>query len=128
MIAGTKYHKPLKFLATGGMAAATEYGSFSLLVLLVPSMLLLENVISFLLGLCVSFALNRSWVFASRSQTKRKFTKYFVLAMVNLVISTSLLYITTHSFAIPTLVAKLAIMVAIALWNYVIFSKLIFTE
>lgn len=118
-----KYHKVIKFLVSGGLAAVTEYVSFLALILIIP--VVPANALSFMLGLIVSFSLNRSWVFESRQETKKKFMQYSLLAFVNLIIGSAFIFALTAA-GVLALVAKVIVMLLIALWNYLIFSKIIF--
>lgn len=120
-----KYHKVFKFLISGGLAAATEYASFLVFVIVLP--VVPANALSFMLGLVVSFLLNRSWVFGSKENTKKKFTKYFLLALINLALGSLLIFILTTIGALA-LIAKIVVMLLIASWNYLIFSKIIFKD
>lgn len=120
-----KYHKVFKFLISGGLAAATEYGSFLIFILALP--VVPANALSFMLGLVVSFSLNRSWVFVSKGNTKKKFAQYFLLALINLTLG-SLLIFTLTTMGTFALIAKIIVMLLIASWNYLIFSKLIFKD
>ena len=123
-----KYHKVIKFLISGGLAATTEYVSFLFIAIGLKTPIILANIISFMLGLCVSFILNRSWVFTSKSNVHKKLVKYFVLAVANVAISTGMLFILNHDFFVYPAIAKLIVMALIAIWNYFIFSKLIFKD
>jgi putative flippase GtrA len=120
-----KYHKVLKFLISGGLAAATEYGSFLLFTLALP--VVAANALSFTMGLIVSFSLNRSWVFGSKGDTKKKFTQYLLLALINLMLGSLIIFVLV-GLGISAFVAKIIIMLLIASWNYLIFSKMIFKD
>lgn len=116
--------KIIRFIVSGGTAALTEYTTF-LLLENSGVLLILANSISFLCGLLVSFLLNRRWVFTSSGNISSQFASYFALAVINLLLSNTLIHILTQA-GVYVLVAKLICMVAIATWNYFIFSKFIF--
>ncbi len=122
-----KYQKPLRFIISGGSAAAVEYGVF-LLLLWVIHQVLIANTISFLCGLIVSYLLNRLWVFDSSAGIKKQFGMYFTLAMINLVLSNVVLFGLTDWLSLSPVLAKIAVMAGIAGSNYFIFSKLIFKK
>ena len=117
-------HKVVRFLISGGSAAAVEYVAFVALTLATP--ILVANSISFACGFVVSFILNKKWVFASVGNSKIQLTRYFILALVNLAISTALIWILVDVAHVYDLIAKIAVMLVIACWNYVIFSRVIF--
>lgn len=115
----------IRFVISGGSAAIIEYGTFLLLSLALHTNVLVANSISFLCGLITSFLLNKHWVFGSKNAAHKEFVHYFILAIVNLCISTGLVWFMVN-IHIPSFVAKLIAMVIIAIWNYFIFSRLIF--
>lgn len=116
----------LRFLVSGGTAAAIEYATFITLRLAFDSPnLALAQSLSFLAGLLTSFALNRSWVFKSTANASDQFIRYAVLAAINLLIG-NLAITALVSLGINPYLAKLLVMAMIAAWNYLIFSTHIF--
>ncbi|MCU1004896.1 MULTISPECIES: GtrA family protein [Stenotrophomonas] len=119
--------RPIRFLLSGGSAAATEYFAFALLYSsLVPGHLVLSQTVSFLAGFVVSFGLNRIWVFNSKGRWWHDLLKYSVLAAVNLVLGNAMIWVLAGPASLPPLLAKLLVMCMIAIWNYVIFSRIVF--
>lgn len=118
-------HKILKFLVSGGLAAATEYGVFALMQAAELSLFFAQTS-SFLCGFVVSFSMNRQWVFKSKGQMRKQLIQYGALASVNLVLTNVLMSVFVYTLHINNLVAKIIMMAMVAVWNYVIFSKLIF--
>ena len=114
-----------KFLISGASAATAEYTAFILLRHLGLS-LLVANSISFGLGLILSFSLNRSWVFMSSGNKKHEFSKYCVVAGINLLLSNALIYLEVNAVHFQAAVAKLVAMIAVAAWNYFIFPRVVF--
>ncbi|HMH69937.1 MAG TPA: GtrA family protein [Candidatus Saccharimonadales bacterium] len=117
--------KFIRFIISGGSAAIVEYGLFLLLSALYAP-ILVANTVSFLAGLVVSFTLNKVWVFSSKGALKRQFISYLLLALVNIVIGNALIWLFVEYWGVHAFVAKLLVMIVIALWNYLFFSKLIF--
>ncbi len=121
----TRHSRLIKFIISGGTAAVVEYGLFALFNALgVP--LVIANTLSFIGGLLVSFSLNRTWVFLSKERARRQFGLYVLLALINLVIGNTIIFLLHDGFGVYALVAKLIVMVLIASWNYLIFSRFIF--
>ena len=125
--AAGKHIRLARFVITGGVAAAVEYGVFMMLHAL-GLHILLANTLSFLCGLGVSFSLNRLWVFRSKAAASTQFGMYFTLAIVNLLISDALIWLGVNKLSIYPLYAKLITMVLIAAWNYGIYRKIIFVH
>ena len=120
-------NKILKFLMSGGTAAATEFVVFAIILKFIDN-LLISNSVSFLCGLVVSYTLNRLWVFDSKANVKKQFSEYFILATINLGLSNLFLYFLTDIISLETWISKIIVMATIACSNYFIFSKFIFKK
>jgi putative flippase GtrA len=115
-----------KFLISGLSAAALEYAVFLLLDMLLGNKLIIVcQSVSFMCGLCVSFILNRKWVFKSSGNKKAELIRYLILALTNLLLS-NILIVSLVSIRVTFWIAKIIVMAAIATWNYSIFQKFIF--
>ena len=121
-----KHEKLLRFLVSGGLAAAVEYSLFLVLRLSFSNELVSLNTVSFIGGLFVSFNLNKHWVFDSKGGTMNEFFPYLVLAIINLVLSGIIISCLVGILNIQVFIAKFLVMALIATWNYFIFSKIIF--
>lgn len=121
-----------KYILTGILAFMAEYGSFLLLAYVFSVKLLaISQTLSFCLGLLVSFLGSRQFTFreADRSYKMSKqiqLAGYATLAIVNLLVSNLMIYSLVHQFMAPSWIAKVITMGAVALWNFIIFKKLIF--
>ena len=126
-------HQLLRYILVGGSAFVTEYLLFILLMhaLTVNGKLTYAQTLSFMGGLVVSFMGNRSITFSHHDAEYKhtrmnQFSKYVVLALINLLVTNVLIYVLVNSAGILPFVAKIEVMVAVACWNFVIFKKLIF--
>ncbi|WP_421569126.1 GtrA family protein [Stenotrophomonas sp. PD6] len=119
----------LRFLISGGSAAATEYLVFiALQELPGQDSLVLSQSVSFAAGFAVSFLLNRLWVFQSAGSWSGDLAKYGALAAINLVLGNLALGLLVGPAGLHPLLAKLVVMVMVAVWNYAVFSKVIFRQ
>lgn len=119
--------RPLKFLISGGCAAVIEYAAFVLLYTILGSdLMIISQTVSFLAGFLVSFLLNKTWVFESRGRTKGQLLRYSLLASINLILSNIILWVLVDRLGLVYLIAKIIVMTMVAVWNYVLFSRLIF--
>ena len=116
-----------KFLVSGGTAALVEYAAFLLLQAVQgPEKLVLSQSVSFGCGFVVSFLLNRSWVFRSEGGMGGELARYATLAVINLIASNIALGLLVNALHLPPPLAKFLDMGMVAVWNYVIFSRLVF--
>lgn len=121
------YSKRLvRFLISGVSAAAVEYLSFLILHEYLAQQLAFSNVASFCAGLITSFLLNKTWVFKTKDDTGKQAIKYGLLALFNVTMSTIIILFAVSVVGIYGWIAKLVVMILIAAWNYLIFSKYIF--
>lgn len=119
-----------KFLITGVSAAVAEYGIFVLLYGFIfdNQFLVISQVSSFLIGFAISFLLNKFWVFQTKGWSYQELIKYSILAAINLVLSSGVLWLLTSVFGIVYWVSKFVVMAMVAVWNYLIFQKIIFKQ
>lgn len=125
----------IRYIFVGGSAFLVEYAVFSLLIIYMSGgviNLFFVQTTSFICGLFVSFFGNKSYTFRqSIHQTHahtigRQSIMYASLALCNLVVTNILLAILVKQLGIPALVAKVCVMVAVAVWNFLLFKKVIF--
>jgi len=124
------YKRLYRFLISGGSAAVAEYSLFVLITYIVPTVsVVIPQTISFMTGFIISFLLNKKWVFGNTINRNLKvlIIKYSSLALINLLLGNFLVWIFVEVAQINVLFAKIIVMGMIALWNYVIFSRFIFT-
>lgn len=121
------YKRVIKFLISGGSAAAVEYVVFICLhALLNGKLLIVCQSFSFLCGFVVSFTLNRKWVFRSNGNSKQELIRYAILASINLILSNVMIWLLVDVIQIVFWLSKFIVMAAISTWNYVIYQKFIF--
>ena len=121
------FMRVMKFIVSGISAAGVEYAIFLMLQLTVAeNNILLSQTVSFLSGFFVSFSLNKYWVFSSSKGHRSEIGKYAVLAIINLILTNSVIYAAVEYAHIAQWLAKLVVMAMVASWNYVIFSRIIF--
>lgn len=120
-----RYNRLIKFLMSGGLAT-TEYATF-LVLHSFGLWLFVANALSFSCGLVVSFLLNKHWVFSHKGGYSKQFARYATLALVNLIISSSIVLL-VHKIGLSAMIAKLCVMAMVASWNFVIFQKVIFKK
>lgn len=120
----------LHYLIAGGIAFVVEYTSFLALLLWLDVALVPSNILSFIMGLATSFVLNKIWVFGKVKQirtTSSQAILYSVLALANLCLTSTLITLLVSLGVIPE-IAKVVLMLSVAVWNYIIFKRVIFSH
>lgn len=118
----------LQYAVAGVIAFACEYTTFLALYYRLDLPIVVANSIAFVVGLTVSFALSKLWVFRHGVGTKTRQASLFVaLALFNLVLTNLLLVLLKH-YGIAPVIGKLAVMCLIVLWNFIILRNFIFVD
>lgn len=119
--------KKIKYLLTGAGSFVFEYSSFVLLMWIFE-LLVLANVISFIVGLLVSFYIQHAWTFkADYKHTKRRqFAGYVTLALINIVLTSAVVYVLVTFGGVVPAIAKIISMVLMVTWNFAILNRIIF--
>lgn len=120
----------IKYLLTGGITFAVDY-----LVLLtgyyVFSLpLWVATTLGYLGGLCVSFFINRAWVFGERGMQRkmtRQLVEYILLLLFNYMFTVLAIRLLDNLGVSPA-ISKIFVTAMIAGWNYLIYNKVIFSH
>lgn len=122
--------RALKFIVSGGLVAGME-----LLVLYVCTDVfhvwyLFSLIIAFVIAFCLSFTLQKFWTFQNKGTEQIHFqaASYFVVALLNLGLNVTLLYIFVQFFGVWYLLAQVFISASIAIWSFLVYKFLIFKK
>jgi putative flippase GtrA len=116
----------LRYALAGGMAFVCEYSTFLALYYGAHRSVIVANSTSFLVGLLISFLLNRQWVFRHGSRgVSWQFGLFVSLATFNLVLTSLILLILRH-YGVAPAVGKLGVMALVVSWNFIILRNHIF--
>ncbi len=123
-----KYSKILKYLISGGSAAAVNLSVIYVVTDMFHVWYLLSSVVANVVAFFVSFFLQKFWTFnnASVGLMKKQLMLYFVVAAMNLVINTMLMYLFVEDFHLHYLIAQIATSALIAVESYFVYQHLIF--
>ena len=118
---GKLYHKFRELILygiIGGFCAALDFGVYTLLGLIIP--FLVANIISVHCGIICSFLLNRNFNFKVKDKTKRRFLSFYLVGLSGLGISELLLWIFSTRMGLNHLAVKLATVVIVALYQFLL--------
>lgn len=126
-----------KYFMVGLLAFAVDTTTFVIMRNIFSLSLAKSNVIGMLVGLLVSFSLNHSWVF-SKAFTPSKSALRFILFITNNIMvlyASTWLIVTLEEFtshfgytSIREVLCKMAVMSLVVVWNFTVYSKIIFRE
>lgn len=120
----------MRFVASGGLAALTEYALYLVLFFGIGLHVVPAQAISFFGGLIVSYLMNKFWVFRDtrRAEYKKEFILFVLLGGTNLVVTSILIQVLVEGLNVYAPFAKFVLMACVAIWNYIIFQKIIFRK
>jgi putative flippase GtrA len=128
-LAALRDRRVYRYIFVGMTAFGVEFIVFTGLMG-VGAALLLSQSVSFMTGLLVSFLGSRYFTFANQEHfslnAKSQFVRYVALALFNLIMSNVFIFILVERLIVEPFIAKILVMAAIVIWNYIIFSKIIF--
>lgn len=130
--------KFIRYALVGGSAVLVDFAVFELILLLIGT----DNSVTFrsyiiepekiantaavVIGFIYSFILNRTWAFKSKDNFMRQLILMMILLAFNTVISNEAISIMGRNLLIPFVIAKPIMQVAVAVWNYFIYDKIIY--
>ncbi|MGH7196886.1 MAG: GtrA family protein [Candidatus Saccharimonadales bacterium] len=109
------------YMLSGFFVTIADYGSFVLLFTLLSHSLLVATVVAYLLGLLVSYLLNRYWVFrkgADRQTGRANMVRYAIFLIVNLSITYGVLWALEQWFGITPYLGKFVVGAFMFFWVY----------
>ncbi|MCI5605254.1 MAG: GtrA family protein, partial [Clostridia bacterium] len=86
----------------------------------------IANTAAVVIGFIYSFILNRTWAFKSKDNFMRQLILMIILLAFNTVISNEAISIMGRNLLIPFVIAKPIMQIAVAVWNYFIYDKIIY--
>lgn len=121
------FARSFRYLVAGGLTFLTDYGLFLLLHYIFGFPVVYANTTSFIFSVIVNFSLNKTWVFDGKHKQKVtwQFSIYFILALINLALTNIFIYLLVNA-GVWAFVAKLILVAAVAVWNYIIYRSVIF--
>ena len=120
-------HKTFRYLISGVASQIIDFTSFLLLMFLTGH-LVFSNSTSFILGIASGFVFHKLWSFKGdqRFHTHFQIIGYVVLSVFNFIATNIFVSGLVDIFHAPASVAKLATMIIIAVWSFILFNTVIF--
>lgn len=125
-----RHRQILKFLIAGGASTFVDIFIYTALVYLVGLWYIASSIFSFAIAFCVSFSLQKFWTFREKS-TERMMKQtylYFFTAIVNLGISTMLIYLFVDYVHVHKFLSKIFANIIVATESFFIFRYFIFAK
>jgi len=125
-----KENRIFRFLVSGGTAVLTNVSCLLLLTEYFHIYYLYSSIASFFAGFLVTFFLQKFWTFQNTDLSKagRQMSLTLIIAGVNLIINTFLLYVFVEFGHMWYLVAQVAASLLISIETYFLYKNLIFRQ
>lgn len=125
-----RHRQIIKFLIAGGASTSIDIFVFTALIYRAGLWYIISSISSFIIAFGVSFGLQKFWTF--RDKNTEKFMKqtylYFMVAIINLGLSTLLIYIFVDYIHIHKFISKVIANIIIATESFFIYKHFIFAK
>lgn len=114
--------KAVAYPLSGALVSLSDYASFAFFFTLLSSGLLWATVGAYIVGLVVSYGLNRFWVFRDQASQQGEATnvwRYLVFLGVNLLITYAMLWAFETWFGISPYIGKVLVGFFMFFWIYI---------
>lgn len=118
----------VRYLISGTLATTTTFVVLFVLVHFFHVWYLLATVVAFIMGVCVSFTMQKLFTFNdySRDTIPIQTTVFFGIQIFNLSINTLLMYVSVDVVHVHYLLSQVIVAGAIALYSFFVYKHLIF--
>ncbi len=114
----------MRYVISGGLGAITQIGTLFLYVEVVGSQeyYLLGVVLGFCSALAVTFPLQKHWTFSSQREgaIAGELMRYTTIALVSLVLNTSLMYFLVTGYQVWYLIAQVIVVSVVAMISFLL--------
>jgi putative flippase GtrA len=115
----TVIHKFVKFSIVGFVNTVSSYLVFFILLQIIKLGYLLSSIISYIVGIVISYLGNKYWTFQiKRSAWQIEFTKFLILNIIGLTINTSIMVFLVEIFKLHPLLAQVVAMSIVIFYNF----------
>lgn len=117
-----------RFLLSGGISFSTDIILLYLFTDIFGVWYLMSAAIAFILAFFVSFTLMKFWTFgdSSRDGMRTQMGAYFLVAVINLVLNTLLVYVFVEMAGLHYLLAQVVASLLIAIESFFVYQRFIF--
>ena len=127
---GARVFRLLRYLISGGTAAATNLTVFFLLVHFGHMYYLYASILAFAVSIAVSFTMQKFWTFRDKPlhDMHTQFARYLVVILSNLLLNTALVYFLVEHAGVWYLFAQILATAIIAVVGYFGYRYFVFRD
>jgi len=119
-----------RYLVAGLTGAFTQIGLLYVFTDVVGIWYLYSSLMAFVVALVVSFTLQKMWTFGDRQMdgAHKQFGKYFIVALIGIVINTSLMFVLVDMLGLWYILAQIIVGGVIAVCNFLMYKFFVFKK
>lgn len=127
---GAHVFRLVRYLISGGTAAASNLAFLFLLVHFGGVYYLYASILAFIMSIAVSFTMQKFWTFRDKPlhDVHAQFTRYVAVVLSNLLINTAIIYLLVEKAGIWYLLAQLSATAVIAVTGYFGYRHFVFRD
>lgn len=118
-----RWRRFLRYCVVGGLGTVVHFGTTMLLVELWRVDAVAATVIGFLCALAVSFALNRSWVFASSVAVAPGLARYTAVSVLGFVLNVAIMFVVTRVLGLDYRIGLVLVVLIIPVTNFTLNAR-----
>lgn len=129
-VVGARIFRMIRYLISGGTAAASNVIFLFLLVQYGGMYYLYASILAFVMSIAVSFTLQKFWTFRDDPlhDMHRQFVRYLIVILFSLALNTALIYFFVEVTALWYVVAQVLTTAVIAVINYFFYRYFVFRD
>lgn len=129
-VTGARTYRLIRYLSSGGTAAASNLAVLFLLVHVGHLHYLAASVIAFVMSIAVSFSMQKFWTFQDMPihDVHTQFARYLAVLLVNLALNTILMYLFVEKIGMWYLSAQVLATTVVAVTGYIGYKHIVFRE
>jgi len=127
---GPRIFKLVRYLISGGVAAASNLAALFFLVQFGHVHYLKASILAFAMSVAVSFTMQKFWTFHDRPvhDMHAQFARYLIVILANLALNTALVYLLVEKAHVWYLAAQFVATVVIAVTGYFGYRHFVFRD
>ncbi len=119
-----------RYLFSGGVAFIVDFSLLYILTDVCGVYYLLSTIISFIIGLIITYLFSISWVFNQRKLNNRLFEIliFSIIGGIGLLLTTFFIWLFTDILHVHYLISKIVTTIIVFVWNFIAKKYILFTK
>lgn len=115
-----KFRNLILYGIIGTLSSSLDFVTYTMLVKLISLNYIFSNCLSVLVGICVSFTLNRKYNFKVKDNTIRRFMIFLSVGISGMLLSNLILYLLIDIYKLNEIISKLLSIVFVVIIQFIL--------